>query len=73
MGVGLGGRAPLIGNLKALYNMSRKALDTENLSSYCGFMRGTWGEGSYADDSEGHETEGSGTGSLLLWGSIRGI
>ena len=53
--------------------MSRKALDMENLSPYSGFLRGTWREGSYTDDSARHETEGSGTGSLLLWGSIRGI
>ena len=73
MRVGLGGRAPLTGTPKVLYDMSRKALDMENLSPYSGFMRGTWREGSYTDDSEGHKTEGSGTGSLLLWGSIRGI
>jgi len=60
-------------NSESFEDMSRKALDMENLSPYSGFLRGTWREGSYADDSARHETEGSGTGSLLLWGSIRGI
>jgi len=53
--------------------MSRKALGMENLSPYSGFMRGTWREGSYTDDSERLETEDPGAGSLLLSRVVTGL
>jgi len=58
-----GGRAPLLGTLKAMKNLSRKAFD---LSLCRGCVRGTWREGSYTEDSLRHLMEGSGNGAFLL-------
>jgi hypothetical protein len=46
--------------------MSRKALEMEHHSPYRGYVRGTWREGSYTEDSERHVTERSGNEALLL-------
>jgi hypothetical protein len=46
--------------------MSMKALEIEHLSLYRGFVKGTWREGFYTEDSERHVIEGSGNGALLF-------
>jgi hypothetical protein len=61
-----GRRAPLLGTLKAMKNLLRKAFEMEHLSFFRGSVRGTWREGSYTEDSMGHLIEGSGNGAFLL-------
>jgi len=45
--------------------MSRKALEMEHLSRYTGYMKETQRDGSYTEDSERHEMEGSGNKHFL--------
>jgi hypothetical protein len=49
--------------------MSIKALETESVSPYAGSVRGSWWEGSYAEDSESHVMEGCGNSAFLSQGS----
>jgi len=42
------------------------SLEVERLSPYRSSIRGTWREGSYAEDSWRHVMEGSGNTALLL-------
>jgi len=46
--------------------MSRKALEMEHHSPYRGYVRGTWREGYYTEDSERHVMERSGNEAFLL-------
>jgi len=57
---------PLLGNLKAMQDMSKKSLETEYLSPFRGSMRRTWREGSCTEGSEILVMEGSGNGAFLL-------
>jgi hypothetical protein len=59
-----GGRAPLLGTVKAMKNLSRKAFEMVHLSLCRGSVRGTWREGSYTEDSMRHLMEGCGNGAF---------
>lgn len=59
-------RAPLLGTLKAMKNLLRKAFEMEHLSLYRGSVRETWREGSYTEDSMRHLMESCGNGAFLL-------
>ena len=61
-----GGRATLLGTLKAMKNLSRKAFEMEHLSLCRGSVRGTWREGLYTEDSVRHLMGASGNGAFLL-------
>jgi len=43
-------------------------LEIEHPFLYKGYVRGTWREGSYNEDSEVHVMEGSGNGAFLIYG-----
>jgi hypothetical protein len=46
--------------------MSRKTLEMEHHSPYRGYVRGTWREGSYNENSERNIMESSGNKAFLL-------
>jgi len=54
------------GNCASYVRHVKEDLERGHHSPYTGSVRGTWREGSYTKDSEGHVMEGSGIQEFLL-------
>jgi len=54
------------GNTESYVTHIKKALTIEHPSPCIGCVRGSWNEGSYAEDSKRHAIEGAGNGAFPL-------